>query len=409
MNFLEDLVGQTHHRRCCILLTSYLFGVKVLQAFAFGETSGTQLHAFGLSADLHHFLLDLLPDTGHAEEDGRTHFAERVAECALQSSGQSEGDADGTPRVGGGGHGSVDVDHLRSDVRERKVAHPVFLVLADLGHQADHELRDPGEVVVADHDGLGVAGGAAGVDQRTAVTGLLLADAVVDVGLGHLLGQLDELVPGVDAGQFLVVVDARRQFALPHDQRTHLGQLAADGGKLGKLGLVLQHHHLAAAVVHDVLDGLGPVGGIDAGRLGTASDRAQVGPEPLGTVETENVHTIEGLHSQTHQRTTHQLGLAVVFLPGPGVPIFSVVGFGAQSKCIGMRFHRTSESLHDGGRFQTGHTFFGAGKIQLRIRFNGPVLSLLGWVIDRGRDKGNRTSNTCRSILKRAGKLSTSY
>lgn len=48
----------------------------------------------------------------------------------------------------------------------------------------------PRHVVVADHNGLGCPRGAAGVDERAALTRLLGFDALLDAGVGGLVSEL---------------------------------------------------------------------------------------------------------------------------------------------------------------------------------------------------------------------------
>mmetsp|Transcript_43693 Transcript_43693/g.76019 ORF Transcript_43693/g.76019 Transcript_43693/m.76019 type:complete len:433 (-) Transcript_43693:428-1726(-) len=82
----------------------------VLCAETLGPLGKQQHHTGVAAADLHHLLLDLLPHTGHAEEESRTHLLHGDGEGALERIGLGEVGARTEL------HDREDVDDLRGDV-----------------------------------------------------------------------------------------------------------------------------------------------------------------------------------------------------------------------------------------------------------------------------------------------------
>ena len=103
-------------------------------------------------------------------------------------------------------------------------------------------LRDGVEAVVGEHDALGRAGGAAGVDHDTGVVG------VVRLGSGALaLAVCDELLPADGVGGVLVLVGGGQPIAHGHHRGQGVGRREDDDlFHVGALG------GLTAALVHDV-------------------------------------------------------------------------------------------------------------------------------------------------------------
>ena len=103
-------------------------------------------------------------------------------------------------------------------------------------------LRDGVEAVVGEHDALGRAGGAAGVDHDTGMVG------VVRLGSGALvLAVCDELLPADGVGGVLVLVGGGQPIAHGHHRGQGVGRREDDDlFHVGALG------GLTAALVHDV-------------------------------------------------------------------------------------------------------------------------------------------------------------
>ncbi len=77
-----------------------------------------------------------------------------------------------------------------------------------------------------------------------------------------------------------------------------MGQLVPNGEDLGELLLILHHQDISAAVVEHVLARLRRVGGIDAGGEAAREHTAQVGEEPLRTVEADDADAVARLQAQ---------------------------------------------------------------------------------------------------------------
>ena len=117
------------------------------------------------------------------------------------------------------GHRGVDVHHLRGDVGEREVGDHAEGTVDEVGVVRDVSAGDPGDVIVRDHNRLGVAGGAGGVDEGGAVAGLLVSHARLDLGVGDGGTEGDEIVPAVHLGLAVAdaVVDVGRNLVAPDD------------------------------------------------------------------------------------------------------------------------------------------------------------------------------------------------
>ena len=92
----------------------------------------------------------------------------------------------------------MDIDHLSGDVGEREVGHDAAPGEHAVGHVVvGEDLAGPADVIVTQHDGFRIAGGARGVDQGAAVPGLGRRHPPLHGSIVHPGAQLQELLPGV--------------------------------------------------------------------------------------------------------------------------------------------------------------------------------------------------------------------
>mmetsp|Transcript_10923 Transcript_10923/g.33478 ORF Transcript_10923/g.33478 Transcript_10923/m.33478 type:complete len:300 (-) Transcript_10923:64-963(-) len=192
--------------------------------------------------------------------------------------------------------------------------------------------------------------------------------------LGNVLRECQEGLPVVDRATELGLVVGVGS-ALPHDQSTHGRNLVTDRFELGQLGAVLHSNHLRVTVVHNVLDCFGTIGRVDTSSLATTSNSSKVGPEPFGTVETDNVHTVKRLDTKMKKSTTGKNGVIVMLLPGPNIPTLTIISLSAQSRLITVAGDSLFEEFENSRTFNRSNPLGTLGKIEFSIRFTGKVLT----------------------------------
>ena len=141
---------------------------------------------------------------------------------------------------------------------------------------------------MGEHDALGVAGGAGGVDDGGEFVGFgeqglpaprLRANRV---GGAVSLQRLER--EEIRAGQIGV------ESADPFERR----KLAPDRGNLGKLGGGGHEHRAGPRVLQDVVDLAGRQGRVDRHVHGAGGERREVGEGPLGPILRQNCHPVSG-------------------------------------------------------------------------------------------------------------------
>eukprot|EP01137_Pigoraptor_chileana_P032250 Opistho-2@21337 len=235
----------------------------------------------------------------------------------------------------------MDVEHLRGNVAEGQIADDMLIVL-ELSHGCD-AMGSPRDVVVADHDTLGVAGGAGCVDQSAALVGLELSNALVNLIVTLLATNLHKLVPRVDiislGGSAVVLNDC-----------AEVGKLAANLEDLLQLLVVLDDNNVSLAVGRHKRTRLGVVGRVDAGGETECEDRSNVSNEPFGRVEAQDANSVVGLETQLNHGLSGGAAVVIVLLVCPGLP--NAVALDLHGLPLGGALKRSLEHIVDGdGRF----------------------------------------------------------
>ena len=287
------------------------------------ETGGGRANAL-------HGLLNLFPDAGNAEEDGGLDLAEAVAEGANRQI-VGAGERQGHPSVveGTDAERGDDVNHHTGHVREGQVRKDALL-LGGVTNAADQlELRvEQGagfedNVVVRAHDSLRVASGTGGVNDGAAVAGLDGGLALGELGVRDVLAELQELVPGhqVHFGTVLALVDFVLGSGSPSNHGLDLRGVVNNGKNGFKFAIVLNEDGTGARLADLEQNLIGGVRGVDTCGLGAGEDGAHFGDDPLGGVETPDVHGIVLLDTDVHEGLGDGRAVVVVLLEGPGAPL----------------------------------------------------------------------------------------
>ena len=174
-------------------------------------------------------------------------------------------------------------------------------------------LVDPG--AVPQPDALGPAGRAGGVDQRRELVGLDGGDRRLD-GAGVLdevlLAEVGERVQGDHPVAVALAVDG--------DDLLDRGELAAPGGELGELGVVLDEDDLALGVAEDVRRVLLVRRGVDRGRGATGAHDREVGEDPLVAGARGDADPLLGLDPEREQSCGEVGDPVAGLLPGDRLP-----------------------------------------------------------------------------------------
>ncbi|MNX71346.1 hypothetical protein D3C86_1026580 [compost metagenome] len=249
---------------------------------------------------------DLLVDARHADDEGRLDL-DQVG-------------GDGVHGLGVSGAGALGEEGVVGDALE-DVAQGQEAQGAVLGLEVDqvqHAARVGRVVAVAEHDPLGVARGARGVDDRGDALGLdgalPVGDLVVVLGaerlaLGDEVGELDDLETGALAG--FRVHD--------HHQAQRVGFL---GGFEDLVALLDRRadHDLGAGVVEDVGQLLGREGHVDRDVDGPDALDGHVRLDPLGAVLAQEGDAIARTHAGLDQGRSERRDAAIHLAEGDVVP-----------------------------------------------------------------------------------------
>mmetsp|Transcript_8966 Transcript_8966/g.23141 ORF Transcript_8966/g.23141 Transcript_8966/m.23141 type:complete len:368 (+) Transcript_8966:1679-2782(+) len=231
-----------------------------------------------------------------------------------------------------GDHDRADnVHHHAGNVRERQVGEHALLLLAHADavrlQEVQHDPRLEQRVVVRDHHGLRLPGGARGVDERRAVSGIGRRDTLVHLLHRGLVAQVQQLLPaderhGADTGDGHRLVGGRLE-APAHDGLQLLAVLALVQGldQLVDITLVLDDQHGAAGVHHLVGGRVGRVRGVEARRLAAGEARRERGAHPLRAVEAPDVDRVELLEAEADHAARRLLHLALPLRVGPRGPL----------------------------------------------------------------------------------------
>ena len=228
--------------------------------------------------------------------------------------------------VADGADSQVDAEHPLGDVRQRQVGDPADPRHDDtrpLGRR--HLVQD---VPVGEHDALGVAGGARGIQQGQRVTGPDRRHPgrdLIRVGGEPFPAQRHQAVPGH------VPVIGWAGHRVPDDDRGEPRQLVQDRLPAGQLGRPVQHRDPGITVGGHVPDLLRRQRGIQRHPQAARMDRAEVGQHMLAAVRQHQRDPLAGRQPQGGEPGCHLQHPLPHLRPGQGPP--AVAGSGL----IGIR------------------------------------------------------------------------
>ena len=188
------------------------------------------------------------------------------------------------------GHGQVRHVALAGEVVDGRL----------LTHRQPHGLERPRDVAVREHDALGRAGRARGVDDRGDVVERCGAGVGVQVGGGRRR-QIAVADDGV-ARQFGIL--QQHDVLQGRQRRAHLQEPLQEG-------IVLDDGNLRLAVVDEVLDLLGRRRVVDRHRRGAEEERGEVERVELGAVlehEHDRVALADAQTRETRDQACRDLG-----------------------------------------------------------------------------------------------------
>ncbi len=151
------------------------------------------------------------------------------------------------------------------------------------------------EIAVSEHHALGLASGAAGVDEVHQVGVDALAAALVHGGLvaqQRAVAQFQELLPSEHASIWL-----DGHCGVKHHHIAQRGALGKQVARYLILALVAHHEDGGAGIVDDIGGLVLAAGGIDGHRDGTVAKGAKVGNKYFGAVLRENAHAALHFHA----------------------------------------------------------------------------------------------------------------
>jgi len=223
--------------------------------------------------------------------------------------------------VAGGADGQVDAEHPLGDVRQRQVGDP-----ADPRHDDTHGLGRRHlvqDVPVGEHDALGVAGGARGVQQGQRVPGLDRRHPggdLIRVGGAPVPAQRHQAVPGH------VPVTGRAGPRVPDDDRGEPGQPVQDRLPAGQLGRPVQHRDPGITVRGHVRDLFRRQRGVQRHPQAARMHRAQVGQHVLAAVREHQRDPLAGRQPQCGEPGRYFQHPLPRLRPGQGLPAITGPG-----------------------------------------------------------------------------------
>ena len=221
-------------------------------------------------------------------------------------------------------------------------------------------------VPVADHGALGRAGGAGGVDQHADVVRPALLDAGAELlfRVGDAVAQLVELVQEHHHG----VLEIAQALAVEHDHFLQGGHLVAHGQVFVQLLVVLHEQEGGAAVVDQVGELLGAVGGVNAVADAAGAGDAKVTVEPFLIVLAEDRHRLAPFQAHRQQRHADGAGVFVVVPPAVALPDAQVL-FAVGDALAPFQALLAPEFDHGVATVEKGRSGFGCSHHQRQVFF----------------------------------------
>jgi len=179
---------------------------------------------------------------------------------------------------------------------------------------------------VREHDALGLAGGAGGVDERSELARKNLRSA-------HTVrGDVCRASAG-NKGFVAETFAGNVGTAIGDNYLFELGEIGTDGEKLLQLGHANDQDNLGAAVIQDVGHTVGRFVEVHRHGDSTGARYSEIGGMPLGAVGGEKAHAVAGLYAEFNKGGRQASDAAEKFLGRDGLPTTVT----ANHLCAGVR------------------------------------------------------------------------
>ena len=236
-------------------------------------------------------------------------------------------------------HHHVVARHPLEDVRQRKEREAFVVGVHAEGLDRAHGVR--GEVAVGEHDALGVAGGARGVDDRGQVVGPRPQRVIPPRGPAHglLPAEMHQLADGDDIRRIQVVVEP--------DDVAEARQVGADLADLLELPGVRHAEDRDPRVAQQELDLPGGKRRVDRHVDAPRREGRKVGVRPLRPVLRQDAHPVAGLQVELEQPETRRPD-AIGHLAAADVGPHATAARAQQDRAIAEPLHGAEEQLVEG-------------------------------------------------------------
>src|SRR5258708_23306656 len=157
-----------------------------------------------------------------------------------------------------------------------------------------HVMDVGAEICVREHDALGLAGGARGVDERSELAGKnfgggqAVGGNVCRAGVGNESFVTETLAGDVGA-------------SVRDDDLFQLGEAGADGEKLLQLWRAKNEDDLGAAMFQDVDHAVRGFVEVDRNGDGASAVDSEIGGVPLGAIGGKKTNAVAGFHAEFHE------------------------------------------------------------------------------------------------------------
>jgi hypothetical protein len=190
---------------------------------------------------------------------------------------------------------------------------------------------------VRKHHGFRRSGCSRRVDEGRDRVRLLRGNPLLELRLGRVQAELQELAPRIHARGV--------RLALHQHDRLETRESATNGEEFCEMFLVLDEGHRRLAVICDVFALLGRARRVDPRGHRTGVDGADVREEPFGAVVPDDADALTRLRSDAHESAGDLAHLMTVLVPGGRPP--STVALHPQRRAWAMRAHRALEDIRD--------------------------------------------------------------
>jgi hypothetical protein len=221
-------------------------------------------------------------------------------------------------------HGNVHIQHLGRNVGQWQIRdHDIRRVHISLAAAQQHGTTGPGNIVVGDHDRFRRPCGTRCVDQSTGfpwfpgLRAFLQQGRILSLAIA---AQFQKALPRVARHRALRGHIVRQRVRAIHDQGFQIRQARRNAIILLQLLATFYDHNFGLRMRANVLAGFRIVGGVNAGGDAAGGHGAEIGKEPFGGVEAQDIDDIELLTAEGNQGNTKGIDLLSIFFPGPCFP-----------------------------------------------------------------------------------------